>query len=74
MNEKELDKLAELEWLEEQGRLQILPCKVGDTMWGIRNWRGVKRPESAEVREMYFTEDIQQLRRVRESAESVLLR
>ena len=59
MNEKELDKLAELEWLEEQGRLQILPCKVGDTMWGIRNWRGVKRPESAEVREMYFTEDME---------------
>lgn len=59
MNEKELDKLAELEWLEEQGRLQILPCKVGDTMWGIRNWRGVNRPESGVVSEMFFREDME---------------
>ena len=30
-----LKKLAELEDLEEQGRLIELPCKVGDTVWKI---------------------------------------
>lgn len=28
-----IDKLAEYEDLEEQGRLVKLPCKVGDTVW-----------------------------------------
>ena len=28
-----LQKLADYEDLEEQGRLVILPCKVGDTVW-----------------------------------------
>ena len=28
-----IDKLAEYENLEEQGRLLILPCKVGDTIY-----------------------------------------
>ena len=28
-----LEKLAEYEDLEEQGRLIKLPCKVGDTVW-----------------------------------------
>ena len=28
-----IDKLADYEDLEEQGRLVILPCKVGDTVW-----------------------------------------
>ena len=28
-----VDKLADYEDLEEQGRLVILPCKVGDTVW-----------------------------------------
>ena len=28
-----IDKLAEYEDLEEQGRLISLPCKVGDTVW-----------------------------------------
>ena len=30
-----IDKLAEYEGLEEQGRLIKLPCKVGDTVWQI---------------------------------------
>lgn len=28
-----MEKLADYEDLEEQGRLVILPCKVGDTVW-----------------------------------------
>ena len=30
-----LQKLTEYEDLEEQGRLIILPCKVGDTVYAI---------------------------------------
>ena len=30
-----IDKLAEYEDLEEQGKLIKLPCKVGDTVWQI---------------------------------------
>ena len=30
-----IDKLADYEDLEEQGRLVKLPCKVGDTVWQI---------------------------------------
>ena len=30
-----IDKLAEYENLEEQGRLIKLPCKVGDTIYGL---------------------------------------
>lgn len=31
------EKLGEYEDLEEQGRLLILPCKVGDTVYLIKN-------------------------------------
>lgn len=34
-NQQLIDKLAYYEDLEEQGRLVILPCKVGDTVYGI---------------------------------------
>lgn len=39
-----LEKLAEYEDLEEQGRLVKLPCKVGDTVWnyscfGLRDYK-----------------------------------
>ena len=36
MLEKCLRKLAEYEYLEEQGLLLRLPCKVGDTVYCIR--------------------------------------
>ena len=36
-----IDKLAEYENAEEQGRLIVLPCKIGDTVDGkIGNWFG----------------------------------
>ena len=31
------EKLKRYEDLEEQGRLMVLPCKVGDTVWCIDN-------------------------------------
>lgn len=36
-----LEKLADYEDLEEQGRLLKLPCKVGDTVYGINTDRNI---------------------------------
>lgn len=36
-NQQLIDKLAEYEDLDEQGRLIKLPCKVGDTVYFIKN-------------------------------------
>lgn len=35
--EKAKDKLAEYETAEDEGRLVVLPCKVGDTVYVIEN-------------------------------------
>ena len=36
-----IKKLAEYETAEEEGRLVVLPCKVGDTMYVLRqSWNG----------------------------------
>lgn len=39
-----LDKLADYEDLEEQGRLVKLPCKVGDNVWVIMTGMTGKHP------------------------------
>lgn len=52
------EKLAHYEDLEEQGRLIELPCAVGDTVWIIRNYRGIKRAQQGTVYEMYFTKEM----------------
>lgn len=36
-----LEKLAKYETAEEEGRLKVLPCKVGDTVYVLRHsWNG----------------------------------
>lgn len=36
-----VDKLAQYEAAEEEGRLVVLPCKVGDTVYVLRqSWNG----------------------------------
>lgn len=52
--EKMVDKLAEYEDLEEQGKLSKLPCKVGDTVYtntSIQGWyfRKENRPYEANI-------------------------
>lgn len=61
---KAIDRLAEYENAEESGLLVRLPCKVGDTVWAIRNIRGVKMPMPGVVAEMYFTQDMRLIVRV----------
>lgn len=47
--------------LEEQGLLLRLPCKMGDTVWTIRNYRGIKHPQKGVVDSMFFTKDMRLL-------------
>ena len=53
---KILGKLAHYEDLEEAGRLIELPCKIGDTVYGIRRYQGVRKVQSGIVSEMYFSQ------------------
>lgn len=53
-----VDRLAEYENAEAEGRLVMLPCKIGDTVWLIRNYRGVNHPQLGEVSEMFFDVDM----------------
>ena len=53
--QKVLDKLAHYEDLEEAGRLIELPCKIGDTVYGIRRYYSERKVQSGVVSEMYFS-------------------
>lgn len=50
-----IDRLRELAEADKDGRLVVLPCKVGDTVWVTRNpWTGelLKKPLDAYVNGM----------------------
>ena len=50
---KAIDKLAEYENLEEQGKLLKLPCAVGGTVWFIKsNFAYMKNPKAEKVRKI----------------------
>ena len=36
-----------------------LPCKIGDFVWAIRSYKGVKHPQRGVVGEMFFTNNMQ---------------
>lgn len=58
-NSDDVRHLRELLTAKQEGRLQILPCKVGDEVWGIRSYQGIKHPQLGRVSEMYYTKDMQ---------------
>ena len=35
-----------------------IPCKIGDFVWAIRTFKGVRHPQPGKVSEMYFTQDM----------------
>lgn len=35
-----------------------LPCRIGDTVWCIRSFRGIDHPQETKVSGMYFTQDM----------------
>ena len=53
----EADRLRELAEADKDGRLVVLPCKVGDTVWRIVR-DGEPHITRDEVRDMYFADDM----------------
>lgn len=44
---------------EEMQENQLLPpCKIGDEVWGIRNYKGKKHPQRGRVNEMFYRSDM----------------
>ena len=35
-----------------------LPCRIGDTVWCIRSFKGIDHPQETKVSGMYFTQDM----------------
>lgn len=52
------NELAKAVELLKADRLIELPCKVGDIVWIIRNYHGIKRAQQGTVYEMYFTKEM----------------
>ena len=36
-----------------------LPCRIGDTVWAIRSFHGIKSPQKGIVGDMFFTRDME---------------
>lgn len=36
----------------------VPPCMIGQTMWAIRDYKGIKQPQKGIVSDMYFTKDM----------------
>ena len=53
----EADRLRELAEADKDGRVVLLPCKVGDTVWRIIR-DGEPHITRDEVRDMYFADDM----------------
>ena len=51
------DRLRELAEADKDGRVVVLPCKVGDTVWRIVR-DGEPHITRDEVRDMYFADDM----------------
>lgn len=49
------DRLRELAQADRAGRLVVLPCKIGDAVWTIKNFKGHERARIGYVSEMFFT-------------------
>lgn len=52
-----IKKLAEYEDLEEQGRLVILPCKIGDTVYRVMADKRIKQPYEYKVIGFWYSAD-----------------
>ena len=55
---KTLAELQKYKHQEEHGLIVHCPCKLGDAVWGIRNFKGVKRPRQGIVSDMHFDKDM----------------
>ena len=62
--EDAIAKLADYETAEEQGRLLIAPCDIGDTVWAWP-WYNAVMPRKGRVTEMRYNEDMRLIIRVK---------
>ena len=48
------------EWLDEQPTIDAIPvpCKIGQVVYGIRNYKGISSVQKGFVSEMFFTKDM----------------
>ena len=53
----EIDYDRAAEYLLANGVI-VLPCKIGDMVWAIRDYKGIKQPQEGIVSDMYFTKDL----------------
>lgn len=45
-------------WLNKTVDAVEVPCKIGDEVWAIRNYKGIKHPQKGFVSDMFFTRDM----------------
>lgn len=57
LNNTPISRLVELAEADKDGRVVVLPCKVGDTVWRIVR-DGEPHITRDEVRDMYFADDM----------------
>lgn len=55
----EAEKWDRWKSLEEQHRLIELPCAVGDTVWGIRSYKGIKYAQQGFVSDMFYNQNME---------------
>ena len=53
------EKAEKCPFFADKSRFVELPCKIGDTVWCIRNFHGHKHPQVGIVSEMSFTKDME---------------
>ena len=53
MNEHDATEIAFKNGYEKAMR-EIFPCKIGDTVWAIRDYKGTKIPQRGLVSEMFY--------------------
>lgn len=41
------------------GETIVLPCRIGDTVWAIRSFHGVKHPQQGVVSDMFFLSNME---------------
>ena len=52
-----IDRLAAYEDIEEQGKLVVLPCKIGDTVYRVMADKRIKHPYEYKVIGFWYSAD-----------------
>lgn len=58
-NEYVYDTNAVLDSIDEQPTVDVLPLKIGDEAWAIRNFNGTKHAKKGKVTAMFYTQKME---------------